>query len=44
MLTDDSTDPELGAAAATGCCASIGTDADYEDYLRRFRTADDTTA
>jgi puromycin-sensitive aminopeptidase len=38
MLTDDTTDPELAAAAATAV-ASIGTDDDYEEYLRRFRTA-----
>jgi puromycin-sensitive aminopeptidase len=38
MLADDSTDPELAAAAATAV-ASIGTDSDYEDYLQRFQNA-----
>ena len=38
MLTDDTTDPELAAAAATAV-ASIGTDADFDEYLQRFRTA-----
>jgi puromycin-sensitive aminopeptidase len=38
MLTDDSTDPEL-AAAATVAVASIGTDADFDDYVQRFRNA-----
>ena len=39
MLTDDSTDPELAAAAASAV-AAIGTDDDFDDYLRRFHTAD----
>jgi aminopeptidase N len=39
MLNDASTDPELAATAAAAV-ASAGSDADYEDYLRRFRTAD----
>jgi len=38
MLADDVADPELAAAAATAV-ASVGSDSDYEDYLRRFRTA-----
>jgi puromycin-sensitive aminopeptidase len=38
MLDDPSTDPELAAAAANAV-ASIGTDADYDEYLNRFRTA-----
>jgi puromycin-sensitive aminopeptidase len=38
MLTDETTDPELAAAAATAV-ASTGTDDDYKEYLRRFRTA-----
>ncbi len=38
MLDDDSTDPELAAAAAVAV-ASVGTDKDYEDFLRRFRSA-----
>jgi puromycin-sensitive aminopeptidase len=38
MLDDDSTDPELAAAAAVAV-ASVGTDQDYEDFLRRFRSA-----
>jgi puromycin-sensitive aminopeptidase len=38
MLADESTDPELAAAAAVAV-ASIGTDGDFEDYLHRFRTA-----
>jgi puromycin-sensitive aminopeptidase len=38
MLDDDSTDPELAAAAAVAV-ASVGSDDDYEDYLRRFRSA-----
>jgi puromycin-sensitive aminopeptidase len=39
MLNDDSTDPELAAAAATAV-ASTGTDDDFTDYLERFRTAE----
>ncbi len=39
MLADDSTDPELAAAAATAV-ASIGTDIDFDQYIERFRTAD----
>ena len=39
MLADESTDPELAAAAATAV-ASIGTDDDFDDYLQRFRTAE----
>ncbi len=39
MLADESTDPELAAAAASAV-ASIGTDVDFDDYLQRFRTAD----
>jgi puromycin-sensitive aminopeptidase len=39
MLADASTDPELAAAAAAAV-ASIGTDADFDEYLQRFRTAD----
>jgi len=38
MLADDVADPELAAAAATAV-ASVGSASDYEDYLRRFRTA-----
>ncbi|MEO7370763.1 MAG: M1 family metallopeptidase, partial [Ilumatobacteraceae bacterium] len=38
MLDDGSTDPELAAAAAAAV-ASIGTDADYDQYLQRFREA-----
>ena len=38
MLTDETTDPEL-AATAVAVVASIGTDADYEEYLQRFQTA-----
>jgi puromycin-sensitive aminopeptidase len=38
MLNDETTDPELAATAAAAV-ASIGTDADYEDYLQRFRAA-----
>jgi len=38
MLADDVADPELAAAAALAV-ASTGSDADYEDYLQRFRTA-----
>jgi puromycin-sensitive aminopeptidase len=38
MLDDPTTDPELAAAAANAV-ASIGTDADYEEFLHRFRTA-----
>ena len=39
MLDDDSTDPELAAVAAVAV-ASVGTDADFDDYVQRFRTAD----
>jgi puromycin-sensitive aminopeptidase len=38
MIDDPDTDPEL-AAAATAAVASVGTDADFDDYLSRFRTA-----
>lgn len=38
MLDDGSTDPELAAVAAIAV-ASVGTDADYDDYLERFRNA-----
>ncbi|MEY2552166.1 MAG: puromycin-sensitive aminopeptidase, partial [Ilumatobacteraceae bacterium] len=38
MLDEPTTDPELAAAAANAV-ASIGTDADYEEFLHRFRTA-----
>ena len=38
MLSDDTTDPELAAVAAAAV-ASIGTDADFDDYLDRFRGA-----
>ncbi|HEY7627957.1 MAG TPA: M1 family metallopeptidase [Ilumatobacteraceae bacterium] len=38
MLDDESTDPELAAVAAIAV-ASVGTDADYADYLERFRNA-----
>jgi aminopeptidase N len=38
MLVDDVDDPELAAAAAVAV-ASVGSDADYEDYLQRFRNA-----
>jgi puromycin-sensitive aminopeptidase len=38
MLNDETTDPELAAVAAAAV-ASIGTDADYEEFLQRFRTA-----
>jgi puromycin-sensitive aminopeptidase len=38
MLEDPTTDPELAAAAANAV-ASVGTDADYEEFLRRFRAA-----
>ncbi|MDP9463658.1 MAG: M1 family metallopeptidase, partial [Actinomycetota bacterium] len=38
LLADDTTDPEL-AAAATTAVASIGTDVDFEEYLQRFRSA-----
>jgi puromycin-sensitive aminopeptidase len=39
MLDDSSTDPELAAAAANAV-AAIGTDADYDDYVQRFRNAE----
>jgi puromycin-sensitive aminopeptidase len=39
MLGDDNTDPELAAVAASAV-ASIGTDADYDQYVDRFRSAD----
>jgi puromycin-sensitive aminopeptidase len=39
MLNDESTDPELAAAAAVAV-ASTGTDDDFADYLQRFRTAE----
>ncbi len=39
MLADDSTDPELAAAAATAV-ASNGTDAEFDQYVERFRTAE----
>ena len=39
MLNDESTDPELAAVAATAV-ASVGSDADFDDYVERFRTAD----
>ena len=38
MLNDDSTDPEL-AAVATTAVASVGTDAEFDEYLQRFRSA-----
>ena len=38
MLDNADTDPEL-AAAATTAVASVGTDADFDDYVQRFRTA-----
>ena len=38
MIDDPDTDPEL-AAAATSAVASVGTDADFDDYVSRFRTA-----
>jgi puromycin-sensitive aminopeptidase len=38
MVNDETTDPEL-AAVATVAVASVGTDADYEDFHERFRTA-----
>jgi puromycin-sensitive aminopeptidase len=38
MLDDEHTDPELAAVAAIAV-ASVGSDADYDDFLQRFRTA-----
>ena len=38
MVDDPDTDPEL-ASAATLAVASVGTDADFDDYVGRFRTA-----
>jgi puromycin-sensitive aminopeptidase len=38
LVNDETTDPEL-AAVATVAVASIGTDADYEEFHERFRTA-----
>jgi puromycin-sensitive aminopeptidase len=38
MLADDSTDPELAAAAAVAV-ASVGSDDDYDEYVKRFRSA-----
>ncbi len=39
MLADGSADPELAAVAATAV-ASVGTDVDFDEYVKRFRTAD----
>ena len=39
MLNDDTTDPELAAIAAVAV-ASVGTDEDYDEFVKRFRTAD----
>jgi puromycin-sensitive aminopeptidase len=38
MLADDSTDPELAAAAAVAV-ASVGGDDDYDEFVQRFRSA-----
>jgi len=38
MLNDDTADPELAAIAAVAV-ASIGTDDDYDEFVKRFRTA-----
>jgi puromycin-sensitive aminopeptidase len=39
MLNVDTTDPELAAVAAVAV-ASIGTDDDYDEFVKRFRTAE----
>jgi puromycin-sensitive aminopeptidase len=39
MLNDDTTDRELAAIAAVAV-ASIGTDEDYDEFVKRFRTAE----
>ena len=39
MLNDDNTDPELAAVAAVAV-ASVGTDDDYGEFVKRFRTAE----
>ena len=38
MLGDESTDPELAAAAAVAV-ASVGTDLDFDQFVQRFRNA-----